>query len=337
MPAMAMSWVFVVSKYSIIQPIQNKAKDMRYKHDYDKTMTRLINILKKLYEGESLSVTALAEEFNTSTRTIQRDFNEKLISFPIVKDGKKWKMQDGFALEKLASVEDQLVLDMLEKISVNMGNTFSLRAKKLLSSIKNKDMSPIYAKLDIEDIGDKITDINIIEQAILEKLILTAKYHRDDKVFEIGLKPLKIANFDGFWYLVALDSKNNILKKYHIKSMSNLTIITKHFTRSKKLDVALENAINIWFNIENPPFEIVLHVDAEIAKYFQRKPISKSQIISSINSQDGSIELTLKITQEMEIIPTILKWLPHIKVIEPEWLRDSVTCRVKEYLEDISQ
>jgi len=100
---------------------------MGYKHDYDKTMRRLTVILQKLYEGESLSVTELAEEFGTSTRTIQRDFNEKLIQFPIVKEGKKWKMQEGFHLEKLKSVEDQLVLDMLEKISENLGNKFSIK------------------------------------------------------------------------------------------------------------------------------------------------------------------------------------------------------------------
>jgi len=35
---------------------------MGYKHDYDKAMTRLVNILKKLYDRESLSVTELAKE-----------------------------------------------------------------------------------------------------------------------------------------------------------------------------------------------------------------------------------------------------------------------------------
>lgn len=322
---------------SIIPIIYKKAPKMGYKHDYDKAMTRLINILKKLYDGESLSVTELAEEFNTSTRTIQRDFNEKLISFPIIKDGKRWKMQDGFALEKLASVEDQLVLDMLEKLSENMGNIFSSKAKHLLSKIKNKDISPIYAKLDIEDIGENIHDINIIEKAIIDKSILTCKYHIENKTYDIEVKPLKIANFDGFWYLVAFDSRNDKLKKYHIKSMSNIMILDKYFTRSKKLDGVLENAINIWFNIEKKPFEIVLHVDGEIAKYFQRKPISKSQIISSINLQDGSVELSLKVTHALEIIPTILKWLPYIKVIEPDWLRENVIVRVKEYLNEIKK
>ena len=308
---------------------------MGYKHDYDKTMRRLTVILQKLYEGESLSVTELAEEFGTSTRTIQRDFNEKLIQFPIVKEGKKWKMQEGFHLEKLKSVEDQLVLDMLEKISENLGNKFSIRAKNILSKIKNPDISPIYASLDIEDIGSSISNINLIEKAILEKKILTCKYRIDSKAYDIGVKPLKIANFEGFWYLLALDSRNNILKKYHIKSMTNITILEKTFTRSKDLDTSLENAINIWFNIENEPFDVVLHVNGTVAKYFQRKPISKSQIISSIDSEDGSIEITLKITHAMEIMPTILHWIPHIRVIEPKWLNDEVKEVIVKYLKKI--
>ena len=79
---------------------------------------------------------------------------------------------------------------------------------------------------------------------------------------------------------------------FYIRSTNN-TILEKTFTRSKDLDNSLKNAINIWFNIENEPFDVVLHVD-------------------------GSIELTLKITHAMEIMPTILHWIPHIKVIEPK-------------------
>ncbi|MBL0707448.1 MAG: WYL domain-containing protein [Sulfurimonas sp.] len=309
---------------------------MGYKHDYDKTLYRLTVILQKLYEGESLSITQLADEFGTSTRTVQRDFNEKLTQFPIIKDGKKWKMRDGFHIEKLKSVEDQLVLDMLEKVSENLGTNFSQKAKLILSKIKNPDLSPIYTNLNIEDIGSSMKNINLIEQAILQKSILTCNYLIGTKSHNIGVKPLKIANFEGFWYLVAMDSRNDVLKKYHIKSISNIKILDKTFTRSKDLDESLKNAINIWFNIENTPFEVILHVNGTIAKYFQRKPISKSQVISSINSDDGSLELSLKITHVMEIIPTILHWLPHIKVIEPEFLKEEIIQSVEEYLKDIT-
>ncbi len=67
---------------------------------YDGTLTRLVIILSKLYEGDKLSVKDLAEEFNVSTRTIQKDFNERLVSFPIYQENRLWEMQDGdsFAL-----------------------------------------------------------------------------------------------------------------------------------------------------------------------------------------------------------------------------------------------
>jgi len=54
---------------------------MAYKHDYDKILTRLSKILSKLYAGEALLVTELADEFNVSKRTIQRDLNDRLSSF----------------------------------------------------------------------------------------------------------------------------------------------------------------------------------------------------------------------------------------------------------------
>jgi predicted DNA-binding transcriptional regulator YafY len=62
---------------------------MGYKHDYDKTLTRLITIISKLHQGEALSVKTLAEEFNVSERTVQRDFNDRLIHlYPIYKEKK---------------------------------------------------------------------------------------------------------------------------------------------------------------------------------------------------------------------------------------------------------
>ena len=65
-----------------------------YKHDYDKKLFRLIDILGKLYRGENLSIDEYAQEYNVSTKTIQRDFNEKLTSFPIYQDKKIWKMNN---------------------------------------------------------------------------------------------------------------------------------------------------------------------------------------------------------------------------------------------------
>ena len=190
---------------------------MAYKHNYDTILTRLTIILSRLNDGEALSVTALAKEFNVSDRTIQRDFNERLISFPVYQDKKKWRMQEGYRLEKSASVEDAVVLDIMQKLIEGAGQKFSTKANKLLSKIKNDSLNPIYAKLNMEDIGDKLNEVQVLERAIKEQQEITCFYSFADYTKELHLKPLKIANYEGFWYLVALDGRNDILKKYYLK------------------------------------------------------------------------------------------------------------------------
>ena len=198
---------------------------MAYKHDYDKTLTRLNTIISKLNTGESLSVKDLAQEFNVSERTIQRDFNERLIAlYPIYQDKKKWKMQDGYKIEKSTSVEDTIVLDILERLTDGLGSKFSIKAKHLLSKIKNDDFNPIYAKLNMEDISDKLIDIAKLEDAIKQKRLISCSYNLTDYAKIVTVKPLKIANFEGYWYLIAIDASDETLKKYHLKSIGEITI-----------------------------------------------------------------------------------------------------------------
>jgi len=168
---------------------------MAYKHDYDKILTRLTSILSRLNDGEALSVKELAKDFNTSDRTIQRDFNERLVSFPIYQENKKWKMQDGFRVEKTKSLEDEIVLDIIEKITEGIGGKFATSSHRLLSKIKNEDYSPIYTKLNIEDISDKFNELQTIETAIKQKNELECTYEEEqNKRYKLTLQPLKIVN-----------------------------------------------------------------------------------------------------------------------------------------------
>lgn len=303
------------------------------KHEYDKILTRLTKILSRLNEGEALSVKELAEEFNVSTKTIQRDFNEKLVGlYPIYPDKKRWKMQDGFKIEKTKSLEDEIVLDIIEKITEGIGGTFSAKAHKLLSKIKNEDFNPIYTKLNIEDISDRLEDIQILETAIREKKETKCSYN-DEKhdVYTTTIQPLKIVNFEGFWYLIAL--RNDILKKYYLKNIMNPVITDKIFTTDSKLDTLLDNSISIWFEKDEEPIEVKLYADKSAAKYFKRRPLP-SQKLDSLNT-DGTMEFSVTITHEMEILPIIKYWIPHLYVLEPVWIRDMVEEDLKEYTENI--
>ncbi|MFA5461167.1 MAG: WYL domain-containing protein [Sulfurimonas sp.] len=307
---------------------------MAYKHDYDKILTRLTTILSRLNDGEALSVTELAKEFNTSDRTIQRDFNERLVSFPIYQENKKWKMQDGFKVEKTKSLEDEIVLDIIEKITEGIGGKFSTKAHKLLSKIKNEDFNPIYTKLNIEDISDKFGDIQVLETAMREKKEVKCSYNDErHDVYTITIQPLKIVNFEGFWYLISLN--DNVLKKYYLKNIANSSITDKIFETDKKLDTLLDASISIWFQRDVEPFEVKLFANKVATKFFKRRPLT-TQSIETL-SQDGTMEFVVKITHEMEIIPIVKYWLPHLRVIEPQWIQDIIDEDLKGYLKYINK
>jgi predicted DNA-binding transcriptional regulator YafY len=219
----------------------------------------------------------------------------------------------------------------MEKLIEGAGRTFSMKAERLLSKIKNQSFNPFYAKLDMEDIGDKLREVQQLESAIRNKQQIGCLYNFGNYAKTIDLKPLKIANYEGFWYLIALDARNDTLKKYYLKNISQIHTKKETFQTDAKLDELLEQSLSVWFEQGIEPYRVVLELSAGIAKYFQRKPLSKTQRIEEMR-EDGSLVISVEITNDMEIIPLVKYWLPHIKVLEPQSIKDLILNDLKQYL-----
>ena len=292
------------------------------KHDYDKILYRLTTIWQRLREGEILSVKDLAEEFNVTTKTIQRDFNERLIHrLPIEKIGHRWKVIDGHSLDKNLTFEEDLVLDILKELALSMGNSFGSRANNLFSKLQNTHDNPIYSKIDIEDISDRTDLIKQLQDAIIKNKQI--EFHFKGKYRFV--EPYKITTFEGYWYLYGNDVQVDKLKTFYIKDINKLIISDNLFEKDDQVMRKLQTAINVWFEPNAKPFEIRLLAKKDIAKYFERRPLSSTQIITK-EYKDGSIELLLTATSNKEIIYELKKWQPHLLVLEPKSL-------VKEILE----
>ena len=134
--------------------------------------------------------------------------------------------------------------------------------------------------------------------------------------------------YEVFWYLVAL--RDAEIRKYYLKELSNIKITDIEFTVDTKIDELLKNSISIWFNQYNEPFEVKLFANKWAAKYLKRRPLPTQSIISL--NEDDTMEIALKITHEMEILPIIKYWIPHIHVIEPIWLKDMIKEHINEYM-----
>lgn len=59
---------------------------------HDLLVVRLSQILFRLNQGERLDAQALADEFNVTLRTMQRDLNERLSYLPIEKTNGKYHL-----------------------------------------------------------------------------------------------------------------------------------------------------------------------------------------------------------------------------------------------------
>ncbi len=300
------------------------------KHDYDKILSRLVSILSRLYQGEKLKTSELAKEFNVSERTIQRDFKERLlINFPIFYEDKYWQMQKDFKLEKNLSLEDKITLDILETLSANFGSKFHFKTKIIFEKLKNRKYSPIFTKLNMEDISNEYEMMIQFEEAILSKHSIQIIYTTDMKSEVIIINPIKIVNFEGFWYLVATDKKDK-LKSYHIKKIKFLNMLQNVFTISQKVEDILDNAISIWFSDEEP-FEVIMEIDNQVSKFFKMKPISNTQKI--IDEDEKKLTICVLASSDWEIIPIVKSWIPFVKVLSPLRIQDKVKEEIKKFLE----
>ena len=70
---------------------------------YDKKIFRLIHMLNRLNSGNLFRTSELAEEFNVTSRTIQRDLELlNMAGFPVIYEDDKYKFMNGFSLQKIS-------------------------------------------------------------------------------------------------------------------------------------------------------------------------------------------------------------------------------------------
>ena len=282
-----------------------------------------INEIMSLIAKEPLSTTQIAGRLGVVPRTIQRDLKEYCASYGARRNGTLWSLDTAFDPNN----ETQLTLATLDALAKNLGMEFYNKAHSLLRSLSEGLNHPIYVNINAEKLSQKELEIfKSIENAIRQKHLISVLYRK----MEFELKPVKIALFDGFWYLLALDGKK--FKKFHLKSLSDIKILAENFSIDESLEARIKNAFSVWFAL-GQSFSVRLHIHKCVRRYFERRPLP-TQIIMRENS-DKSIEIELEITNIMEIKPIIYHYIPFIRVIEPAWLASELKDEILEFAKSL--
>ncbi len=289
-------------------------------------------ILERLGNGETLSIAELAREWGILTKTLQRDF-QKLMegNYGIIRadDGKR------FVLAKIqqTSKDADTAIKMLDSLSADIGGEFYTKAQATLNKLQHHIESPFYTRIDVENISTKLHLIEDLEEAISRQRMITFSYKtlkEPDKIktYE-AVKPYKIIIFDGFWYLLAKYHGHYI--KFYLKEIRNIKISGQTFEKDNTLLERMNKALGFWFDPTAEPFEVILLLDHDVIVYFKRNPINEQRL--KINS-DGTAELTVTATDKREIFDLLKKWLPQVRVIEPEGLQKKFEEMLQGYLKE---
>ena len=298
----------------------------------DNSKYNRINLIYEMLKNNThgMTITELSKELDVSTKTIQRDLYEVLNEFGAIKEGRTWKINPKLTKDNLASNE-KLILGILDEMAKGAGKVFYSKAHSLLSQVTQQLEHPIFANVNSEFLEEKnMILFEQMEKAIKQKVEIIFDYEK----YQFHVKPLKLAFFDGFWYLLALHLKKDkeTFKKYHLKTIRNIQIQENTFEIPEIIEERLRYANSVWFNLDEQ-FPVKLFLDKNIRKYFERKPLRGQSITGE--DKDGSIQIEIKITNEMEIIPLIFWYIPYIKVLEPQWLADMVKEKVSSYVKEI--
>jgi len=295
---------------------------MSYKFD------SLMIILNKLDGNEDITVSSLCEELEVSSRTIHRYMNTLLTAgFPVMFDRNKnsYVFEDGYSLKKPhLSVEENLALAMAGKLLANFGPGM----EKSLTNIEKKLSAHISGDLkQIVLSGEYIAShpdryLSSIYNAIVsyKKIGITYKSLKAKKPSESKVDPYYLFFRDGIWYLRGYYYIDSAPRTFALDRIISLSVLEEHYV---PLHISPEDELSSAFGafIDGNPIEIVLHFAPESKPFILRKIWHKSQKVTELKS--GEIEMSLTVNGLMGIKNWLYQWIPHVKVISPEELKQT--------------
>ena len=287
---------------------------------------RLSLILTRLNRGERIDISLLAEEFNTSVRTIQRDINERFGFLAWEEKGSRFYkinlQKSGFLTEEdinrfalFASISD-----LFPKIDREFYQ------EKLTQSVQVKGFQ-------YEDISGKQAEFNALNNAIKENLNISFKYTKNStqetKFYQIS--PYRLLNKNGIWYLIG--SENNKQKTFCFTQITDLLISKEKFIPNETLLDEIRQSDSLYHG--NQLSEIIIKVESNVSHYFLRRNLLPNQkLVHKLD--DGGLLLSCENVNEQEIVPLVQYWIPYLMIVSPSHLQEKMVINLQKYLNNFN-
>ncbi|HIP27258.1 MAG TPA: WYL domain-containing protein [Flavobacteriaceae bacterium] len=280
------------------------------------SLHRVLEILNRLNKGEELCVSHLAEHYEVSERSIQRDFKMIIEIFDdfLIKDGECYKGLEKFLMQDLLEASDLMMLAHILHL-FNIANKTPLINTKINTLIKNAEKVYAFKAKALETIEDKIL-VKALEHAIRYNKELKVHYHGRQQESIIILRPYKILLLNQNFYLLGKNMLNQNLNKLRVTLIKNIDYTSKTFHKDIRIEHFIQAMQTPWSEFDSKDIIVRIKANKKLSKYFKLKKYLPSQtIIKVFDNQEMEIEY--KISSLREIEGLIIKWLPDITILQP--------------------
>jgi len=314
-------------------------------------MDRLMAIVLELQAKRTLRAEDLAETFETSKRTIYRDILALCeAGVPIMAvPGQGYSIMEGYFLPPIRFTADEGAMLLLgaDLMARNFDAEYHMAAESAARKIGGALPESLrdevnYLRENIKFIVHNAMDkpgeaerLPQIRRAIIKHQTVSFRYHarygesRGEPPTEREADPYALIHFSGAWAMVGYCYLRKDLRMFRLSRMENLLVTPKNFTR------LAQSAMQEFMQGKREPGEggtIVVKAlfDDEVAQWVQE---SFNFFVVAQDTTASGLLLTLRIRHENEIMQWLLGWGRHVRVLEPQLLRESLAREAQAMLE----
>jgi predicted DNA-binding transcriptional regulator YafY len=287
--------------------------------DHDTLAFRLAEILRKLNQEESFSLDELASEFGVSERTIYRDMNRLAGIAEPAGEGRYRLVPEYRGRLRPKDLEAFAKLTGVDQLFPNSSPRFLVALLDTLSQSSFLIKGHHYEKLKPQD-----ASFQHLNEAIRQHKCCRLTYADRRRTLE----PYRLVNNKGIWYLAA--TEDGQLKSFALSRISDLQVGDDTFVPVADVRQKIEDDDDVWFSEERT--EVLLSISPQAAYYFERRNLLPQQTLVK-RLDNGGLIVSTYINHADQILPIVRYWIPHVKILTPEWLQDALIHDLKSYAE----
>lgn len=300
---------------------------------------RLLAIVLELQARKWVRAEDLAATFEVSKRTIYRDMlaldesGVPVVSIP----GQGYSLVEGYFLPPLTFTTDEAIMLLLGADFVGQHFDTQYRGAAQSASRKIMVVLPEHLRREVEYLESSIRFITFNEpaapetlqklrRAIIQRRTVSFRYHarESNETNPREADPYALLHIGGVWMLVAYCHLRRDVRHFRLDRMEDVAVLDKVFERPPDFKILLNDQ-------DDRTVVVRALFDHEAARRVKEAP-SGYQVAQEAHP-DGLL-VTLTVRQPGDVLNWLLGWGSHVRVLEPDSLRELLAREADALLEN---